>query len=318
MPESRKYTTEFTIVVSVEGLCLLRAQDLRNIDLADVPGVEACHLYVITRSPRVSVEPSSVNIEDGKVSGIARVHRQAELEEVPFQFELSEVRDGLSWRSSWPHEDFRIEDSSGETVLSGVCANLSLLAQAWPISGALHEILYVGQAFGADGERTAWDRLRSHETLQRILADQTPDMQIWLTMAHVFDVQVLQEIAPFDGRISGKEDLDHVMAVMKATYGDGFKRRESVALAEAGLIRGWQPEYNDKLKYKFPARKQVSLETVRKLDMFALVVEWQSLQLPIAYWCTSWEPHSINFFSYEVHCDEERGPALRRRTPAEG
>ena len=49
--------------------------------------------------------------------------------------------------------------------------------------------------------------------------------------------------------------------------------RKAVALAEAGLIRGWQPKYNDRMKYNFPARKQISLETAQDLDLHNLVIE---------------------------------------------
>lgn len=37
------------------------------------------------------------------------------------------------------------------------------------------EVLYIGQAYGRNGERNALDRLRRHETLQRIALEGIPN-----------------------------------------------------------------------------------------------------------------------------------------------
>src|SRR5699024_2776898 len=47
------------------------------------------------------------------------------------------------------------------------------------------EVLYIGQAFGSNGERTAIHRLKSHEKLQKILIDchsKHPDKRIFIML----------------------------------------------------------------------------------------------------------------------------------------
>jgi hypothetical protein len=124
----------------------------------------------------------------------------------------------------------------------------------------------------------------------------------------------MQEISPKPGRLTDEEDNAHIDQVLKQVYRNGFRDRECVALAEAGLIRGWQPEYNDLLKYTFPARRQISLDTARELDLHGLVVEWQSLDLPPKYWSRTGTPNRLFFLGYEVHLDTERALTLSLST----
>jgi hypothetical protein len=261
----------------------------------------------------VSIDPDSIAISDDAICGVMSVHRQGEVEDHGFTVR-HDFGGGATWESSWPHEEFAILDRAGNRIQGGVCALLGGLADVWPQGATLHEILYVGQAYGTDGERTAWDRLQSHETLQRTLGEQAPDTQVWLTMATICDVQIVQEISPQPGRLPDEIDNEHIQAVFKKVYSEGFQDREAVALAEAGLIRGWQPEYNDRLKYNFPARKQVPLETARDLDLHGLIVEWQSLDLPPRYFCGDQGPAQMFFFGYEVHLEKDRAESLSLHT----
>jgi hypothetical protein len=308
-PGERKYQTEFTLLVTVGGAYLLRPQDLREVDvsLLDEP---ACHLYVISRTPRVSIDPSTVSIGDDLIVGTMTIHERGNVEDYPFEVRHEFGEGKWTWSSEWPHEEFAVVQGSEQPVAIGVCALFGVYATGWPKRAYEHEVLYVGQAYGRAGERTAWERLQKHETLQRILADQAPDTQVWLTMATVIDVHLIQEVLPTAGRATDDEDNAHIDQVVTQFHRSGFKDREAVALAEAGLIRGWQPEYNDRLKYNFPARKQVSLEVARSLDLHGLVVEWQSFDLPANYFSVNEDPGKLAFFGYKVHLDVDRAQTL--------
>jgi hypothetical protein len=313
-PGDRKYQTEFTLVITVAGMYLLRAQDLPLVDVADLDASVQCHLYVISRAPRISIDPDTVEIGESVITGEVLIHKEDDAERSAFVLPHQIGPGPLTWRTSWPHEAFEILDSEGTRAQGGVCALLGHYAHVWPAEADRHEILYVGQAFGSAGDRTAWDRLKKHETLQRILADQNPDTQVWLTLAAVSDVQLLQEISPRPGRLTDDEDNEHINQVFKQFHEEGFHERECVALSEAGLIRGWQPEYNDLLKYTFPSRRQVSLENARDLDLHGLVVEWQSLDLPPLYWSSRHNANRVFFLGYEVHLDAERALTLSLST----
>lgn len=311
---SRKYTTEFHLVLPV----FVRALGLQTELLqADVKDYLDCHLYLVSRTPRFSLPPDSVQISETRI--ICRVRAQVADTFVESTIGFDHPFGlGISWESDWPYEDFHVVASSGEILSSGVVGLLNRKSEDWPAEWRQHEVLYVGQAFGSDGERSAWDRLQSHGTVQRILGDTTPDKQVWIALAAVHDERMLQDISPGSASKTQAEDDAHVAMVWKEFYDGTLKERDSVALAEAGLIRAFQPEYNDRLKYNFPARKQVPLEQARRLDLNRLVVELNSRHAGAAYSSEVVENSGpLQFFEYSMHLDPERDGimSLERLSP---
>ncbi len=310
-PGQRKFQTEFTLVIVVTGDYLLRAKDLEKVPVEVLDDRDnACHLYMITRAPRLSIDPASVKITDSTVSGTVRVHRQDSFEEYSFSNPHQLGPLPLVWTSEWPYDKFAIKNAAGKSVFAGAVAILGSVCQEWPHGVNRQEILYVGQAFGSNGERTAFDRLKSHETLQQILSKQAPDTEVWLTAASIGEIQVIQEIAPTTGRATDSEDTEHVAKVIERLTMAGFEDREAVALAEAGLIRAWQPEYNDRLKHTFPDRKHVALATARDLDIHGLVIQWHSTDPTAEYWAGNKNLSRFDFYGYEVHHDPDRAESL--------
>ena len=187
------------------------------------------------------------------------LQRQDHFDEYEFDSHHQWGAGPLEWQSEWPFEEYAVI-AEGRRVAGGVVALLgSQVEGAWPDAARLHEVVYIGQAFGRSGERTAWDRLRRHETVQRVLAETPADTQVWLTLAAIVDLQLYTDMDPtVSTSMSSEEDDQHTATVLKAITEESFAEKEAVAMAEAGLIRMFQPEYNDRLKYTFPARRQVS------------------------------------------------------------
>ena len=305
---ARKYTTEWTLVLTVNTVVLGRQQDLAQATLPDKP---ACHLYLVTRRPRVSIVPDTVVFSNEQVSGTVRLQRGGEYEQ--FEFTSSHpFGAGSSWHSEWPYEEFHIKDSGDAVVLKGTDALLDrMIDDGWPRDARLHEVVYVGQAYGQDGERTAWDRLKRHETVQRILAETPPDQQVWLSLAAITDVNLASEILPNVPTLkSASEDSEHSVAIMRAIRDGQFVDKTAVALAEAGLIRYFQPKYNDRLKYNFPDRKQVPLDAARALDLHGLVVELNGEGVGGVYGSPRVSQKLLHFAGFEVHLDDSRAITL--------
>jgi hypothetical protein len=270
-------------------------------------GFPPCHLYLVTIKPRLSIDPSSVRIDADYITCTLRIQHQDTFDEVPIRASNGLGSDDLTWESEWPFETFRIVDSAGSIVSEGVVAHLHKWIDRWPRVAQEHEVVYVGQAFGKTGDRTAWDRLQRHETLQKVLSDTPRDKQVWLTLAYISDLNLLMDI---DGRVrpdmTDVDDNAHVVDVVKALDAGGFKEREAVALAEAGLIRYFQPKYNNQMKYTFPAPGHVSLESVRSLDLHGLAVELQGGELRVLYGSPT-RPHSQwHCPGFSIHEDENR------------
>ena len=98
------------------------------------------------------------------------------------------------------------------------------------------EVIYIGQAFGKNGERLATDRLKSHSTLQRILIDyysSCPDKQLLVALFE-FTPQIY---ASFDG-LSGKytatneEEDNHFNDVTS----NSLKYNQIINITEAAMI----------------------------------------------------------------------------------
>lgn len=238
----RKYETEIGVSLVVVPQVVGRQWELER---ADVPRNPPCHLYVVTETSRVSIPPSSVNIAGNLITGVARRQVEDSYDTCEFKFEYPGEGE-LRWESQYPYEDFRIVNSSDNSVILSTSAHETVaigseVADEW----CDHNILYIGQAFGREGERQAFDRLRSHSTLQRIYAEQRPDREVWLSLCAITDVAIIYTANPRDsGVITGAEDREHARKVHASINSPRFYGKEGVALAEAGLIKYFQPKYN--------------------------------------------------------------------------
>ena len=305
----RKYASEMSLVIATADAFVVRAQELEKIGRPDDP---PCHLYITSTRPKLSIHPDSIQWSDSHMLGVLRIQRADRYEEFPITAGHN-FGTGLAWESSWPYEEFAVRNEADEVVFGGVVANLSVFTpEGWPKDAAYMDVMYVGQAYGQAGERTAWDRLKTHGTVQKILAECPADKAVWLSLVTIFDIQLITEMMPSTGeeRVSDQDDLRHVQSVWKRVHDRGFADREAVALAEAGLIRYFQPSYNDRLKYNFPARKQVPLDTARDMDLHGLVVELQSDESGMLYRSETREPTYAHFAGFVIHLDEDRALTL--------
>lgn len=267
--------TEFLplIVVHVDYIC--RPKELPKLQAVQFE--RPPHLYIIASRPRITAKPESITIGDQFIEGTVCIQRGGEFTEHRF-YSRHQLGANLTFEAPWPHDEYRVIEDNGEVVASGVVANLgSVATHEWPAETHDFDVLYVGQTYGTDGKRIAPDRLASHATLQKILSDCPPDRQIWLMVASISDEQLLIEMDPrAEASTSVQEDKEHIKRVTDTINSPVYDESDAVSLAEAGLIRYFQPEYNQVFKNLFPAPRLKMLETLRPLDLLALVIELQS------------------------------------------
>ena len=240
-----------------------------------------CHIYLIGKTPIVSYSKESFKYEEGVLSGKINYRIEGELREKDFSFEFP-LLDGATKviLSKYPHREIITLDKNDNEVrylpASTVCLGTGWHLENNELSDI--EILYVGQAY-ADGKRTAFERLKSHSTLQKILAQaqyESPDYEIQIL---TFEYCPYRVISQMDGRaenvISDYRDMDRFRSIMDnhlSTY-------EQICLIEAGLIRYFQPRYNAIYKDNFPSDKHKILESCYNLDFSGLIVEINSEEL---------------------------------------
>ncbi len=307
----RKYGTEIGLTLVVSPMVLGRQRDLEK---ADIPRDPPCHIYVVSQLPRISIPPDSVTIEGGTISGVARKQNEGTFTSIDFRmgYERPDGYGPISWVSEYPYEDFSLVDKeSGERLISGSAYVLLAHLGTEPL-WRTHEVLYVGQAFGKAGERQAFDRLRKHETLQRIYSEQRPDREIWLSLCAITDVATMSTMHPTDnGTVSAEEDKDHMIRVHRRVIDNQhFNGHEGVAIAEAGLIRYFQPKYNKIFKDNFPDPDHVSLSECMDLEINTLILELHGMNVQALYGSPSVEANHLHFPQYPLFEADGRASLL--------
>ncbi|MEV0330833.1 hypothetical protein AB0H63_30905 [Micromonospora echinospora] len=277
----RKYETESRVSVVVTPQVFGRQKDIKEIPSSLI---EECHLYIVSRRPRLSIHPSSVKSDqNGSIHFTIRSQVGDGFDSFDCSISSGKLKGGLTWESEWPYEEFRLLHE-GEEILSGPVGLLPSRMEGEAGELRKQEVLYVGQAFGKDGEKNAYDRLKSHSTLQAIYAENRPDYEIWLSLCEITDVALMQETSPEQSEISGAEDIAHALKVQQSAYSPQFYRREALSMAEAGLIRFFMPDYNEKFKNNYPDPKHVHISTAYELDLADLLVELHGYAINVSYW----------------------------------
>lgn len=273
---NRKYVSEFAVsLFSARWLVVTPSQLSSGLEM-DAPASELsrhCHLYLICRRPAVAFDAVGFSYDGAVVRGHL-VYRVAGVQtrvpfELPFQLADDAVRVELA---PYPHREFNAVASTGEKVryVPAMALTFGAITRERILSEL--EVLYVGQAYG-DGNRTALDRLRSHSTLQKILADMQyslPDDELLLL---TFEYAPYRLITSIDGitraASGGEQDSKRFISIVD----NPLSKHQQICLAEAGLIRYFQPKYNDIYKESFPASDQKILSACYDLDFSALITE---------------------------------------------
>lgn len=232
-----------------------------------------CHIYLICTRPSLTFVKEDFQYSDGIISGSLSYRVEGKETKIPFTQPFPLLDGAVDVRlSPYPHREIHTFDKDGKQVRRLPAYVLSMkLHKRFEDIGNL-KVLYVGQAFGG-GNRSALDRLRSHSTLQKILADlhyKSPENEI---LVLTFEYAPYRVMTGMDGSdreaISDHRDTARFISIFERP----LKLGQQVSLAEAALIRYFQPEYNKIYKTKFPTRSAKVLAECYELDFSALVVE---------------------------------------------
>ncbi|SDY50824.1 hypothetical protein [Nitrosomonas halophila] len=239
------------------------------------------HIYLICKTPSISFSNKSFSYINGIASGHINYKVDGEVREKEFSFEFPLLDGAVEVKlAKYPHREFSAYDANGNEVRY-LPASVVSVCTGWHLSNnELRdlEVLYVGQAYG-DGNRSAFDRLKSHSTLQKILAQasyDSPDSEI---VVLTFEYAPYRVISQIDGRakdvISDYRDIDRFRNIINTP----LTEYQQICLIEAGLIRYFQPYYNSFYKDNFPNDKHKILESCYDLDFSGLIVEINTEEL---------------------------------------
>lgn len=307
----RKFLSEFAVNLFTSRWLLIPSNQITSdgvmpSDAADVS--KNCHIYLICERPALSFEKSSFAYDGEKLTGNL-IHRIEGVEhKTPFEQEFPLLDDAVELRlSNYPHREVQTFNSQGECVRYLPASAISFKQHPQNLDHLFRKlkVLYVGQAFGG-GNRTAIDRLRSHSTLQKILAEtyyDSPDSEI---MVLTIEYEPYRVITSMDGRareaIKDERDGKRFISIID----NPLKQGQQISLAEAALIRYFQPKYNKIYKKKFPSRELKVLAKCYEYDFSALVVEINTDELHLALHSDTVRPAMHHIANIDLVDHEQR------------
>ncbi|WP_066124819.1 hypothetical protein [Bordetella ansorpii] len=270
------YTAMMTAYQLMSGWNVIEGQD----------ELDKCHIYIIASRPNSYFIADSLRHDGALLSGqiaytIAGVEHRVNFADYPFELSdgATEIRCDYPFRELWTYS------STGDKIRYVPATHLASILGAHNSDGVLNrfETLYVGQAIG-QGNRSAQQRLTSHSTFQKILAlsaHDTPDNEVVVFM---FQFDHEQVFSSMDGRAIGAIADDSNEKRLIEAIRNPPDKKQKIAMVEAGLIRYFQPRYNEIFKIKFPSTKHKTLQSCKALDVSGLIVELDTSDLGFTLW----------------------------------
>ena len=256
--------------------------------------IRKCHIYMVGFSPRVDFEGAS---QDGREL-VCHLKMLGDIHHV--HFPLPEGTD-LHKEHVDGQDYWRLEDQAGRRFFPSEDQMQTRLA----LTGNVYfDIQYIGQAYGKSGSRNALDRLRKHETVQKIALQGRPEghsLQVVMLrvvpatrMLTMFNPRA-KDISQGDDRI--KLGLDKLFNTDEA---------ERTTLYEASLIRHFEPRYNKEFKDSFPSTNLKVLQDCYEKDLSAVIAEISFDNMPFVFKSEKIPARRNVMAMHNLHAAEDR------------
>lgn len=299
----RKYLSEFAVNLCSARTLLLPADQLASDGEMDAQAAdisENCHIYVICSRPSCSFDPEKFIFDGQKINANLLYKVDGKSHVIPFEMPFRLLDNARNVHvSSYPHREIQTTTDDGAIVRYVPASSLSIAGIVDEEILRELEVLYVGQAY-AKGNRSAIDRLKSHSTLQKILADvlyKMPDHEILILAFEYVPYRVIASIDGIDKTaIRDESDALRFISIMD----NPLTEHQQICLAEAGLIRYFQPEYNEIYKSSFPADDQKILHDCYKYDFSGLITEIDTEDLHVSLYSTTVSPSYHHIAQFDL------------------
>lgn len=307
----RKFLSEFAVNLFSARWLLMPATQISadgEMKQEEAEVSRKCHIYLVCERPAVVFDQQDFSYSNGEISGSLVYKIDGVEHREPFRRPFPLLDGAVELKlSAYPYREIQALTAGGECVRYLPANSLSIASQPNAYDHAFRQlkVLYVGQAFGG-GNRTALDRLRSHSTLQKILADtsyHSPDSEIMVLTVEYAPYRVLTSM---DGRAANVIHDARDTARFTSIIDNPLKLSEQISLAEAALIRYFQPKYNKIFKKKFPSREMKVLSGCYEYDFSALAVEIDTDDLNFSLYSDNATPKMHHIINIDLVDHEDR------------
>lgn len=281
-----KYASEFAVLMYLDTYQILQQTELefyaktQKVFTEDNP----CNIYFILKRPKITIDPDYC-IKDNKSFEFRYfIHIEDKKHERKFRIKKPNIEE-YDFHTRYPYNFLSLINKNNTDLNCHFKLAViidSIHGKSDTVEPLLdYEVLYIGQAFGEDGKRTAIQRLGSHSTLQMIYSEamqRNPDSEIWILIAAFKQ----KNISAMNGLISmpqENEDKDLSRWLNFNTGENPFSEKQIINFTEAALIRTFLPKYNKEYKNTFPNPAHSSYSECYNLDINSIVVEMDTREV---------------------------------------
>lgn len=305
---SYKYLTEHSVHMQAEHMFLIQQDDLELEDNIKLLSSYPCHIYSICSRPKIKIDRETLKINDNFIEGNLLIQIEDEHKAIPFKRANNENSESkvTSFETKYPYTSVSFLMSNGQSYSDGKLGYLySSIINKYDALFNL-KVLYIGQAFGEDGNRIAPDRLFAHSTLQKIYQkalNNNPDKDIWIILWTYIPklISFTHSTLPVN-----KENLIQNEAHYDNVIEKPISLEQRVNFTEAAMIKYFQPEYNDKFKEHFPSKRHTSYKECFDLDINSVSFELETSSLVTQLYSDVVEPKFVHIGQFPLHSKAER------------
>lgn len=277
--KSFKYSSEFAVLMYLKTYQILQQTELEFFGKNQTIFTEnnPCNIYFVLKRPRITIAPNYYLKDEKSFELKYFIHKEDKKYERKFKIKID--TNEFDFKTKYPYNYFSLINKKN--------SDLNRHYKLAVIIDSIHkksntteplldfEVLYIGQAFGEDGKRTAIDRLGSHSTLQKIYSEsmqRNPDSEIWILLTSFLQ----KNISSMNGLISMPKENEEQDFKRWSNFNNGensFSEKQKINFTEAALIRTFLPKYNKEFKDTFPKPSHSSYSECYSLDINSIVVE---------------------------------------------
>lgn len=288
--------SEFALHTYSSQVSIAYPSQLEYVDVSTA----SYHIYMINKIKRLSFMENSIKILGNHVEiqiqhGVTLIDK-IETVKIPL------FKDAISY------------EFEGDKILiikdrhdGGLKLDILMLYTSYSRERLNCEVVYVGQSYGEKGNRNALERLKSHETLQKVMAEVMYgeiNSEIAITLWE-FTPRLITSI---DGRndflVTGEEEMYHFQNVLSAP--PLFVDNQIINVTEAALINYFKPNYNNMFKNNFPDIKHKGYSFYYDYDYNAITVELDPSCVNIKIYSENTNYSQFSPIEYMLNSEEKR------------
>jgi len=292
--DRKKYGVEHALNMHASSYVVLPAEAIYDKEALKKyqSVIDTCHIYLIGYLPKIEFIRAIQIDKDLEFTFLVANQK--------LSFRTGPIPEGVKFKVDDGYHF--MEDSNGSRFWWDDDQLMRILHQQPP---HLHfEVKYIGQAYGKEGSRNALDRLKKHETLQKIAIKGIPE-------GHKLSLLLL-EVEPDNTLITAftpnayfqDTDSTRIKSGLDKLYGTNVSER--ISLFEAAMIRYFSPEYNKEFKNSFPSTNLKILQDCYEKDLSAVFAEICIDELPFMLFSENVKPKRHHLAKNDLHKGSDR------------